>query len=71
MNATDRLVVEIDRALPTIADRFEADKLRYIRTQITPEGLARRPEFQEDVSHLLAVAREVIRRFAKETSDAA
>ncbi len=57
------LVKQIDAwlALPGSKARYDDEDervLRYIRSQITPEGLAARPEHYENIIHLHEVARQ-------------
>lgn len=57
MNVNEKLIVEIDAALPYAKD--EDDRvLFYVRSQITEKGLERRGEDDQDVSHLREVARK-------------
>jgi hypothetical protein len=66
LTATERLIARIDEKIP-VADDMDAPVLRYIRTQITPEGQENRPDEDKDVSHLTQRvtqrANDVLRRY--------
>lgn len=75
-NANSRLVDQIDAVLPSLRagagdDEFSSfDVLTYVRSQITPEGIAKRveradPSVDENVAHLHQVAHEHLRRIGK------
>lgn len=70
----EALVKQIDAwlALPGTKTRYSDDDervLRYVRSQITPKGLAARPEYYESVTHLHEVARQRLAPYRAETED--
>lgn len=67
-----RMVKRIDDALERVRDTFDAEKLRYVRSQITPAGFEKRPDEDKDVSHLTDIAKSILKRYEKKevTTDA-
>lgn len=67
--ANEKLIDRIN-AVITGADEFDKPVLTYIRRQITPTGLERRGEDNQDVKHLHEVAATRLKKYeTKETSD--
>jgi hypothetical protein len=70
VNRDERMIKLIDEALPNIPDTNEDSRvLRYIRSQLTPEGLqAREDEWggNPGVQHLHEVARQRLRPYVNQ-----
>ena len=56
------LIERIDAALE-VATGEDRDVLRYVRSQITPEGIEKRPDEDKNVSHLQEVARARLKNY--------
>lgn len=73
-NSNERLIDQIDEALPNLPEDDEFDSKRvltYIRGEISAEGIAKRaeradPSVDENVGHLHQVAHEHLRRLGRE-----
>ena len=61
--ANDRLRTRITRALPSVTDNFAQAKLSYIASQITPAGMLKRGEDDQDVRHLHEVADSILKHY--------
>lgn len=62
MNVMDRTVERIDRVEERVTGE-DKRVLAYIRSQLTPEGFAKRSEDDVDVSHLIQVANTRLRPY--------
>lgn len=68
MNVNDKTVQRIDDLIDRVEQTFDRPRLEYIRSQLTPSGIANRSEYCEDVSHLREVADLILKPIERQAS---
>lgn len=67
MNVNQRMIARIERAMPRIPASDEArNVLSYVRAELEPDAIAKRPEWDQGVTHLLEVASQRLKPFETE-----